>query len=264
MEETHEGRSRAIKVAPYYLSGGEKKAYVGFEMGGFVLNLGDTIDAWLTNGDKFSVVKFRALTDDANPWSGERVYECDFTDDANQGEWWFIVTGIGESERFYVGPDAYDMMAGHVARSFAYQTTGVRLSFPRVKNTVEGLIMGNVLTPTWEYSGTVKDGYNPYDAAAYSIANHEGAYLLNDHDAVLMTDAADMDTHVKHVDTVLGLLNTYLLQPTKYFKGQFGVPNDTPYPDIIWLALQELQVWENIQDALLHGGVPSVIQQTGS
>lgn len=263
--------SHALKVNQVgYLPHDEKFAYFGGylqEWGSLELpeasNMSFLIVDAVTGKNQFQgQVTFRSqdcmMPKIAAPYSGEQVYELDFSKFTTPGRYFIKVNRVGRSWEFTIDDTIYGEAAFTAFRGFYHQRCGCPIGgewsrWPRVCCHTEAVYPSEAIpfiTPE-----NPPDGYENFDviAATIDLAHPIKGVIGGWH------DAADWDRNIQHYTCLFDLLFAYEMQPKKFSRGQFQIPNRYGLPDILEEVVYGLQVWKASQ---AHDGAVSGLVET--
>lgn len=280
--------SAAIKVnqVGYAPEAGRKYAYLGAWLG----ELGPLdFSAW--NGQNFFLIdafsgaesftgKIELRGKDVfykngAPFTGETVYQMDFSSFKTPGNYYIRIPGIGRSWEFTIGPDALGEAFYIHARGLYHKRCGIAKELPYTEWVCGDCHMKTFaggFPPDEGHYSKAKDG----EKRDWGFFNSAGESVeLNHFDVIKATatttelpgvhggwhDAADYDRRNYHFSVVNDLLSAYLMFPENFADGQLNIPESgNGIPDIIDEARWGVEVWRLAQNA--QGGVGCWIEAT--
>jgi endoglucanase len=191
-------------------------------------------------------------------FSGETVYEMDFSSVTTPGVYRIHISGVGYSWPFTIGQKVNEKLFYYHARGLFHQRSGIEKKAPQTQWP-----MKNNQYITWEapFPGEDKnlDGFkdsvgNWASLSAFNICNYQ--YRNIPHREVYggWWDAADWDRRSYHLQCVQSLASAYLMYPTKFTDNQLDLPESgNGIPDILSEAMWGADVWRRAQRP--EGGV---------
>jgi endoglucanase len=196
--------------------------------------------------------------------TGEYVYEMNFTDFKNVGEYYIKVPGVGRSWSFKQSNDVYGELYYTAMRGIYHQRCGIELkapftNWPRIKCHDTKIHESDMVafpgyfqyfkeaTPRLErfdiIGATLRDSTSPATKSTIG-GNH---------------DAADWDRNNYHYTVTFDMLYAYELQKSKHTNFQLNIPESmNVYPDILDEVEWSLKGWLNSMDD--KGGVSGFIE----
>ncbi len=205
-------------------------------------------------------------------FTGESVYELDFSALNKPGRYYIDVPGLGISDTFAVGNDAIGEAAFIHTRGLYHKRCGIAKEAPWT-----AWPSGQCHMRTYRAHFPPNDRHykeDPkrteagfFDAAGKSVrVEHFKLIDLTKTDELVPTfggwhDAADYDRRPYHYEVVNDLLSAYLLKPKNFSDGQFNIPESgNGVPDIIDEAAWGMEVWKRAQNP--DGSVGGWIEAT--
>jgi endoglucanase len=193
-----------------------------------------------------------------NWFSGEDIYEMDFTPLKEEGEFFISVPGVGRSWTFRHAADAYGEAFYNAVRGLFHQRCGLGTTkefsaWTKPKCHID-IVYESEHIPLVQPISSPKD-YNTFDVIGGSIN-----YTRKTENAFGgWHDAADWDRNITHYTDIFDLLNAYELNPNRYFDGQLHIPESTnKIPDILDEAEFGLRIWKKSQTP--DGGVAGAVE----
>ena len=205
-------------------------------------------------------------------FTGEDVYEMDFSDFADEGFFRMFVPGVGNSPPFKVSNDA-------VGEAFFIHAKGVyhkRCGTPK-EAPFTNWVMGECHMKT--FASDFPPNNKHYGTSAKRLDcgfyDEEGKQVGVNHFTLIAArktsraldlnggwhDAADYDRRPYHYDVVGDLLSAYLFRPDNFTDGQLNIPESSNgVPDIVDEAAWGMEIWRKAQDEI--GSVPGWIEAT--
>lgn len=194
------------------------------------------------------------------PYSGEDIYELNFSAVTNTGTFHIRIPGLGVSRSFLIKPDVYGEAFYVQARGFYHQRCGTALESPFTGWTRRPCHTNRVYA-----CGLIGNGGNewigPNGKPFKEIHNLDFEVIR----ATMRTnasfaiyggwhDAADYDRRESHHMALWDLLGTYELNPAAFADGQLNIPESgNGIPDLLDEAAWGLEVWTRAQES--DGGV---------
>lgn len=267
--------SRTIKInqVGYLPNESPKFAYLGgflFEFG--PLPLPDVQQFFVVSVDTGQVVfQGNAKMTAQNPrvaggpnkplFSGEDIYELDFSGLSHIGNVFISVPGVGRSWAFRHAPDVFGEAFYTATRGMYFQRAGMAIEAPYSAWTRRAMHVG----PT----GTVYESeYVPITPPMEAPKNYEafdiiGATIDRSRPTKNATggwyDAADWDRNITHYANLFALLYSYEFNPHKFFNGQLNIPKSSnTIPDILDEAEYGLLIWKKSMTEA--GGVAGIVE----
>ena len=273
--------NRAIKVnqAGYLADAPQKYAYLGawIPSSGAVDFSGYPEFKILKSGDMSEVfsgkIAFRAK--DENKWgynssqsySGEDLYELDFSSFKTPGSYCVYVPNLGKSWDFEIGKNAIGSAFYTAARGFYHQRCGCALDSKYTAWT-----RGLCHPPPVYGCNLLGGGGNWFLETGDKAAKNSNNF---DFEIIRQTtnlskkfdvwggwhDAADYDRSEYHHKAVWDILGLYEINPKAFTDGQLDIPESgNGIPDILDEAKYGIDVWKRTQDK--DGGVSGRIETT--
>lgn len=267
-----ENISAAIKVNQlgYSTSAGRKYAYLGSWLGTLeALNFSHLDKKLFSLCEKESgKTVYRGIISPriADPiyksgasFTGEDVYELNFSNFNNEGEYYFQVPTVGRSYTFTIGDDAIGESFYTHAKGLFHKRCGIAKESPYTEWHA-----GKCHTLTYKanfppndrhYAANPERDYGFFDEEGQSVAAHHFKLI----DAIQTDevvegvsggwhDAADYDRRPYHYEVVNNLLAVYLMRPQNFADGQLNIPESGDgIPDILNEAAWGVEVWRKAQ-----------------
>lgn len=269
-EYDRETVARSIKINQVgYMPDSKKFAYIGchlYEIGPLTINstMFEVRNA-KTDASVFTgVVKLRDANSSnpvtGNLITGENVYELDFSEFRQQGEFYIYVPGVGRSWTFKQSFDVYGEVFYTCARGLFHQRCGVELPksktpWYRAKCHSDPIGENQMLAiPTVGEFGYPKtlDRFDTIGATSDMtklIIDHRGGWH----------DAADWDRNNAHYTPLFDLLYAYELAPKSFTDSQLNLLlTKNSIPDILDEAEWGLRAWAATMNK--EGGVSGMIE----
>ena len=185
-------------------------------------------------------------------YSGENVYELDFTGFKKPGRYFVSVSGVGRSPEFSIGDNVYEQAFQVQSYGVFAQRSGQELDAPFSPwRRVASLTKGVVPTTLSRYVG---EG-NAFQQLPKSI---EG-----DGKPIATTgghhDAGDYNPR-SHIEVAQILMNAYEMDPQKFRDGDLNLPESgNGIPDILDEAAWAMRLWPPLQraDGAVRAGTES-------
>jgi|GEM_PF-1116938 len=207
------------------------------------------------------------------PFTGEDVYQMDFSALSQEGAFYIEIPGTGRSPEFRIGNDAIgDAFYVH-ARGLYHKRCGIAKALPYTHwtcgechmQTYRGHFAPNDLHYTASASRTEAGFFN---AAGQQITiDHFKLIAANTTEEVIpglhggWHDAADYDRRPCHFDVVTDLLSVYLMRPQNFADNQLNLPESgNGIPDILDEVLWGMELWRKAQNP--DGSVSTWIEAT--
>lgn len=191
-------------------------------------------------------------------FSGEDIYELDFSNFKDVGEFFITIPGVGRSWTFRQAPDTYGEAFYIAARGLFHQRCGIAIDGKysawtrKICHTEPVYESDNIpfIVPI-----QAPENYQVFDVIGGSIDyGHQ-----TDDARGGWHDAADWDRNISHYTDVFDLLGAYEIAPKKFTDGQLHIPESSNgIPDILDEAEYGLLVWKKSMDA--KGGVAGVVE----
>lgn len=195
-------------------------------------------------------------------YSGETVYELDFSAVRTAGTYAIVVPGLGRSWPFQIGPTALGSAFYTAARGLFHQRCGCELA-----TGFTGWVRGRCHPPSVFPCGLTGNGLGPFtfadDQLPERLKNPDFMVIAATGDSTRPLDvwggwhdAADYDRRESHHYVIWDLLAAYELNPGAFSDGQLHLPESgNGIPDLLDEALYGLDVWRRAQAAAGDGGV---------
>ncbi|MDO4574615.1 MAG: glycoside hydrolase family 9 protein [Planctomycetia bacterium] len=282
-------RSDAIKVnqVGYATDAGRKYAYLGIWRGPELK--GRDYQDWVDK--RFFLKEYpsgkvvfegkivpRDVTPEGNAFSGEKVYDLDFSDFCQPGKYRVVVPGVGRSWTFEIGNNALGEAFYVRMRGMYQKRCGIWKEQPYtawVSPRPEGAhechhvtYVGN-FPPNNRHYGKGKGDFgffdkagnkqnvNPFDLIAFACKTDQVAEGVSGG----WHDAADYDRRHYHLQCTGDFVAAYLMFPENFTDDQLHLPESgNGIPDILDEAIWGLDVWRKAQNA--QGGVGCWIEAT--
>jgi len=300
--EGSDHRSWAIKTnqVGYMPDAKAKYAYMGVWLGGS----GKAMDLSRFNGKSFDIMNVSASSSDAPAFTGtitarptsttlirftgEKVYEMDFSTFNTEGEYYIRVEGLGRSFPFVISQNVMGEAFYIHARGVFQKRGGKSLNpkytnWPRI-NSNEKMHLGK-----WPILQGNRDNFNPHckESVPWGFMDKNGncnltaaasllhPFKINKHtlpDTVLVEvaggwhDAADDDRRELHLGVVRDLVHPYLFFPKNFTDNQLNIPESgNGIPDILDEAAHGIDVWMQAQEAMPEkdGRTPVAMETSG-
>ncbi len=289
--------SAAIKVnqVGYSPQAGRKYGYLGLWRGP---ELGArNYDNYI--GKPFSIVDYstqksvyegtitaRTVTDVQLPqYSGEKVYDLDFSDFSLPGRYQITIDGIGSSLPFELGNQAigeafYVRMRGMyhkrcgtiIKQPYSAWESYIPEEYLKTNPHPEGChritYEGNFPPNIRHYGGRGDAGFFDKDGKKYDVNSFTLIHNYSKTDKVLPNvwggwhDAADYDRRPFHLECVGDFIAAYLMCPDNFTDNQLNIPESgNSIPDILDEAIWGTMVWLKAQND--KGGVGCWIEADG-
>ena len=205
---------------------------------------------------------------DGSFYSGADVYECNFSEYTNQGDYLLYVPGIGVSFPFSINQDVYHEAFVTAARGMYHHRSGPAReepysSFPKDVDHMPGVDNFKVLYSDLRWID--RSGNNGWfkelveNKTSREMPEAWGGWF----------DAGDFDRQAKHMVVSQLMLLNYIIAPTKYTDGELNIPESgNGIPDIIDEAIWGIDVFRRCKGP--SGGIIGGIEaedhphQTGS
>jgi hypothetical protein len=171
-----------------------------------------------------------------DPLSGEKVYECTFTNFTTPGKYYLYVPEIGRSYNFKIDSTVYDSVFFTTARALYYQRCGTALvepfSDPRFKHAACHLTDGIIHSSCKEAS--------TYNNEPIGSEMHMPGGIH---------DAGDYGRYIPSASTLLyDIFISYEMFPSKYYDNELNIPESgNGVPDILDQAKWEIDWFKEMQ-----------------
>ncbi len=191
--------------------------------------------------------------------TGEDVYEMDFTDFKQEGDFFISIPGVGRSWPFRQSADVYGEAFYTTARCLYHQRCGIAYEEPythwkRAKCHTQPVYESEYIAFGIGNFGVPKD-YSRFDIigattdTSRSTENVVGGWH----------DASDWDRNIAHYTVLFDLLNAYELAPDRFSDGQLNIPESgNGIPDLLDEADWGLKVWTRSMN--VSGGVSGAVE----
>jgi hypothetical protein len=193
-------------------------------------------DAWMMQIDTINPPHFNVIDDSGqtvftaqskylkndSTFSGELVFDLDFSDFSSPGQYYLFVPGYGRSESFSIAEDVYNEAYYHSARALFYQRNGKLAASHAGAWAREGLPTSNALIHT---SHTLSPLYSATDFPTGTPIPMQGGWL----------DAGDYGRYVPTAASALFILFTaFELYPQKFPDNHLNIPESgNQIPDLL-------------------------------
>ncbi len=187
---------------------------------------------------------------EARNYTRTGVWECDFSKFSQSGRYRLCIEGVGCSYPFSIGPDIYNEVFYHTARTLYHQRAGIAKdngstlwAFPRDHHPEDGFKV--FLTDIRDLGSGIET--NEWaDRSTGSYIKSWGWYH----------DAGDWDPYPRHVRVANHLLAAYELFPDRFSDGQLDIPESSNgIPDILDEAAWVIYFLKRSIDLSPTGGV---------
>ncbi len=236
-EETLINHSVKVNQVGYFPIG-PKYGYIGNYMGdaGMMTVLPTQFEIRLVSNNQMVFSGVPSLRGDDSILSGERIFECDFSNLNTPGKYYLYVPGIGRSFNFEIDEKVMDQVYYATARSLFYQRCGVALQPPYAD-------------PKWSHQACHSgDGISHSSWLNSSLYKGES---INTHHAMPMGwhDAGDYGKYTMTATSALYYLFTiYQMYPEKFGDNELNLPESgNMVPDILDEARHEINWLMNMQ-----------------
>lgn len=175
---------------------------------------------------------------------GAEVYECEFSEVAQDGTYTLVVEDLGCSYPFKIGRDALWDAYYTCGRSLYYQRSGIRLAPPYTDNGYIRPVTQN--TKVTSDDGTSFEGlllYSNYPFMAWEDGNGGGDSQVVIRDSAIghpldvagwYHDAGDWDGYYSHQRIPILLMTTYEYAPERYADNELNIPESgNGIPDMV-------------------------------
>lgn len=199
-------------------------------------------------------------------FTGEQVYQMDFSTVTTPGTYRIHIPGIGYSWSFVIGPQVVDRLFYTHARGLYHQRSGVAKNDPYTRWP---MAKSQDITYNAPFPGEDKnlDGFkdeagNWISLTAFNIINYRRGEISHRDVYGGWWDAADWDRRDYHLACVRSMCSAYLMYPNKFKDNQLHIPESGDgIPDILSEALWGMDVWRRCQRE--DGGVGLWIESAG-
>ncbi len=215
----------AIKVNQVgYTPDGDKTAVVS----GFYNEIGfdgaTEFEVVSVDGERVYTGSLKLISGGDFDYSGEVIYQADFTELTKEGEYFLRLKGIGEkSTKFRIGENVYDDLLRDIQRYYYYQRANCEIvgDYPRGDMSPEDFC----LPLRWDMESSIDVSGGWYDAGDIGKYVSPGATAINT------------------------LLWAYKLHPEKFYDGQNDIPESgNGIPDLLDEIRYELDFILKMQD----------------
>lgn len=264
--------NQAIKVnqVGYSDGAGRKYAYIGSWLGTLgAMNLSklEGRDYYLKEEESGEIVyrgflSKRLVKEAGKPdYTGEDVYEADFSDFNQKGLYHLYLPGMGRSYPFLIGEDAIGVSFYTHAKGLFNKRCGIAKESPYTAwyfkpchlQTYQSNFPPNDTHYVKDKNGDRDFGF--FDEKGNSVSvKHFTLIRYNNTEKVVegvlggWHDAADYDRRPYHLEVVNSLLSVYLMNPKNFKDGQLNIPESGDgLPDVINEALWGLEPWRKAQ-----------------
>lgn len=263
--------SEAIKINQigYSPDATRKYAYVGAWLGGlgsmdFSRLLGK--DFYLVNskGEKVFSSKIKARQPDSSyetgvPFTGENVFELDFSTFKTEGTFRIHIPTVGNSETFKISNEAVGEAFYTHAKGLFHKRCGIAKEKPYTNWTVGECHMHTYQSDFPPNNLHYKVSKNNKDCGFFT---EDGKQINVSHFTLISErardekldihggwhDAADYDRRPYHYDVVNDLLSAYLFRPDNFSDGQLNIPESSNgIADILDEAEWGMRIWLSAQ-----------------
>ncbi len=182
--------------------------------------------------------------------SGERVYECDFSDFNSLGTYYLHVPGAGRSYNFTIGNEIYNEVYLKTARFYYYQRDGIDLTSSHAGEWARA--GGHIYTDLHAKIHSISKTSSKYN----SLYNNELVAPAGDFDVSRgWYDAGDYGKYVlTAAPAVFELFTAYELMPEKFSDNQLNIAESgNGVPDLLDELKWEIDWVRNMQSG--DGGV---------
>ena len=173
---------------------------------------------------------------------GAEVYDCDFSDVTEAGNYHLVVDGIGSSYPFKIGKDAIWDAYYNVTRGLYYQRSGIRLA-PPYANYVRPVNQNTKITSDDGISFAGKMFYSDYSYQDWNNDNTGGTSV----DAIRTAavgkpidvagwyhDAGDWDAYWTHQRIPIMMMTTWEFAPQLFADDELNIPESgNGIPDFV-------------------------------
>lgn len=193
------------------------------------------------------------------PFTGEDVYEINFSNFNEKGEYYIYIPSVGRSHTFTIGEDAIGEAFYIHAKGLYHKRCGIAKERPYTEwysGKCHMLTYRSNFPPNnRHYTADAKRDYGFFDEVGNSVAvSHFKLIDTLQTDEVLegvcggWHDAADYDRRPYHYEVVNDLLAVYLMRPQNFTNGQLNIPESGDgIPDILNEAAWGMEVWRKAQ-----------------
>lgn len=254
----------SIKAADVYMwmgDGGARdySSFVGNDVSIYNVSTGvsqkvGTLALWKTAAAEFT---------DGHKFTQSTVWKADFTGFSTPGTYRLVVAGIGCSEEFKIGSDAYFDPFKVSTLGFAYMRIGL------AKNSMTPV----PLQPRWIPGSEPSDckvwitSMQPYHAKWSSLGSGDQWDLKQEWATYKVAgnktnpnawgghrDAMDWDRHLGHISIIYDILLPYFLTDGAISDDNLGIPESgNGIPDVIDEARYEVDYWLRVRDGKGYG-----------
>lgn len=194
------------------------------------------------------------------PFTGENVYEMDFSEFNEPGRYYIHVPNLGRSYSFVIGEDAIGEAFYIHAKGLYHKRCGIAKESPYTE-----WHSGECHTKTYRSNFPPNDRH--YDASKeprdYGFFDEQGNSVAVKHFTLIEAnhvdevvegvaggwhDAADYDRRPYHYDVVNDLLSVYLMRPENFPDGQLNIhESGNGISDLLDEAIWGMEVWRKAQ-----------------
>jgi len=194
------------------------------------------------------------------PFTGEEVYQLDFSDFLDTGSYYIEIPGVGRSPDFPIEPNVLGEPFYIHARGLYHKRCGIAKEEPYTPwvcgechmQTYQGNFPPNIVHYKPD-KGRPDAGFFNAQGEPVEIAPFKMVALTATETVVPGVhggwhDAADYDRRPFHYDVVTDLLSAYLLKPQNFSDGQLNIPESgNGVPDIIDETTWNMELWRKAQ-----------------
>ena len=206
-----------------------------------------------------------------DPLSGESVYELDFSDLTEPGDYYLRVEGLGRSFGFQLGQDLLGQAFYTYARGMYHNRCGTELSADHTRWTrgdIHQTFQAAFPSDSTDYSDHSAEGWGFLDASGNHVSLSQFQVIADTATTTPLPavlggwhDAGDYDRRPYHLRSVLDLLTAWRLTPDHFTDGQLHLPESgNGLPDILDEARWGVEFLRLAQGA--DGGVGTWIEAT--
>jgi endoglucanase len=191
--------------------------------------------------------------------TGENVYEMNFSDFTETGNYFIRIAGVGKSWTFKQSSDVYGEVFYTHMKGMYHQRCGIALKAPYTNWPRPACHTKPVCESKFvSFPSQFTNRPNPYerfdiigqsiDTSSFNVTASGGWH-----------DAADWDRNTQHYTNVFDMLYAYELNPTKFKANQLNIPeSNDALPDILNEVEYGLQVWKRSMNSI--GGISGMIE----
>jgi len=185
-------------------------------------------------------------------YSGENVYQLDFTKFKTPGKYFISVPDVGRSLEFKIDNDIYEKAFKIQSYGVFAQRCGMELK-PPFSSWRRIACHTNGIQPLTQHK---LDKHNWSELDQFIDVSKKKINATGGHH-----DAGDYNPR-SHIDVAQALMDVYEISPEKFYDGQLNIPEkNNGIPDIIDEAAWALKLWIELQDA--DGGVFNGTESNG-